>query len=128
MSKRRGYILFAFFYLFISFGLQANLHFCGSNLTEIGLLNADEPSCECAARTGMHCCHNEQITTQIDTPSIFIESLVLQKIFSAVWVYNFPNFVGSTKLLQAPALLYEPARLRYYLIQEIIIATSVLNI
>ncbi|MFA9214822.1 MAG: hypothetical protein ACEQSR_13420 [Candidatus Methylacidiphilales bacterium] len=86
--KKITYILFALFYLTLSTKVNASIHFCGGQITEISFFehNSDE-ACECGKMTNNSCCEDYSIKCQVnDSNSNIVKSLQLNASFKFVVV------------------------------------------
>jgi len=86
--KKITYILFALFYLTLSTKVNASIHFCGGQVTEISFFeHSSDDACECGKMTSNSCCEDYSIKCQVnDSNSSILKSLQLNVSFKFVGV------------------------------------------
>ncbi|MCU0441812.1 MAG: hypothetical protein MUE96_05390 [Bacteroidia bacterium] len=64
----------AFVYLLLSLGAVAQIHYCGSKVSRIGLFETAATACSCAVLAKSDCCHEATVDFSFETQSTITTS------------------------------------------------------
>lgn len=92
MIKSAFFLVFLMAYTFVSVKPTLSLHFCGNHLEKIAVWHATEKGC-CEADPKMEhgCCHNENISFDVDNHDSEIQTISPQ--FAFVFSFDAPKIV-----------------------------------
>jgi len=97
--KKILHILFALLYLTLASKVNASIHFCGGNITDISFFeHGSDDACQCGKMINNSCCEDFFVKCQVnDSNASIVKSIYLNvnlKLVSIIWqeVFNQISF------------------------------------
>jgi len=111
--KKVAAIFLTFLYLIPSIGFTMDLHFCGSNVTEVSIQKSLDKNCVCGKRSSSKCCKEIHVEVKLDASQKVASSLVVSKKVNEVklFVLNiFSSELFTSSSQKNSFIYYDPLR------------------
>ena len=116
MIKKGIAILLVLVHLISAMGVNAKVHFCGSNITQLNLLGSEEhEDCSCVAVKKTDCCSDVTVDAKVVTEATTVTSLKFSKPFQLValvmlsaFTHQNLTYLKLTNGIQLPSAFYPP--------------------
>ena len=116
MLKKGIAILLVLVHLISAMGVNARVHFCGSNITQFNLSGSDNhQDCACVAVKKTDCCSDVTVEAKIITEATTLTSLKISKPFqltNLVLLSSFThqnlNYLKITRCIRIPLAINPP--------------------
>jgi hypothetical protein len=111
--KKVAAIFLTILYLIPSTGFSMDLHFCGSNVTNVSIQNAQAKKCVCGKMSSTKCCKEIHVEVKLDASQKAASTLEVSK--KVIEIKLFINNLFSSELFTASAqknsfIYYDPLR------------------
>ena len=116
MFKKGIAILLVLVHLISAMGVNAKVHFCGSNITQLNILGCEEhEDCECVAVKKTDCCSDVTVDAKVVTEATTVPSLKVNKHFQlatmvmlSAFTHHNLTYLKLTNSIQLPSAFYPP--------------------
>ena len=108
MIKKGIAILLVFVHLISAMGVNAKVHFCGNNITQLNLMGTDNhEDCACVEVKKTDCCSDVTVDSKIITEATVASSLKISKPFQLIHLVMLGAFTfqNLTYIKSQPILL-----------------------
>ena len=111
--KKVAAIFLTILYLIPSIGFSMDLHFCGSNVTEVSIQKSLGKDCVCGKRSSSKCCKEIHVEVKLDASQKVSSSLVISKKVNEIKVFRNAFLVSDLFTSSTPKnnfVYYDPLR------------------